>query len=489
LSEVFLRITKEEPCGSFFFIVDAPRCKTIQSGVQRRGQRGRRGGSPVGVFILVGGNSARMGRDKSKLLLGSKTFLQRITETARQLDVPVEQIFEDAIPRCGPLSGIHTAFVRSRCGWGLFLSCDMPLVSADLLRALLRRAEETGGAVFTTDQGRAGFPFVLRRAARGVVMRQIRAGELSLQQLKRGVDAEEFRPPAKLREQLLNVNTATDYARAVRAWEKQWKSDAVLEVRNLVIRRGQNPLVKNFSWKVRRREHWVVLGPNGCGKTSLFSALLGYLSPTAGDIFVLGEEYGNSDWPELRKRVGLVSSSLRQMMADTEPAWITVAGGKYAMIDFWGTPKKADRIAALRLLREAEVEYLADRPWAVLSQGERQRVLIARALMPRPALLILDEPCAGLDPAAREHFLDFLERLGGKPNAPSLVLVTHHVEEIMPVFTHALVMKAGAKVAEGGFSKILKSRVLSAAFDTPMELRKINGRYSLRVKGNPGVMI
>jgi iron complex transport system ATP-binding protein len=430
-----------------------------------------------------------MGRDKSKLLLGSKTFLQRITETARHLDFPVHQIFNDVIPSCGPLSGIHTAFAQSRCKMGLFLSCDMPLLSTELLREVLRCAAEKQEPIFTMENQRAGFPFVLPRTAVRVVSSQVDAGELSLQSLRRALNAREFCPPKKWLDQLLNVNTARDYQLAVRRWTEQWKSDAVLEVRDLVIRRGQNRLVSGFSWKVKRGEHWIVLGPNGCGKTSLFSALLGYLTPTAGDIFVLGEEYGNSDWPELRKKIGLVSSSLRQMMADSEPAWITVAGGKYAMIDFWGTPKRIDRLEAMRLLREAEAESLADRPWGVLSQGERQRVLIARALMARPALLIMDEPCAGLDPAAREHFLDFLDRLGRKKKAPSLVLVTHHVEEIMPVFTHALIMRQGAKLAEGPLVKTLKSSVLTTAFRTPIELRRSARRYSLRVKSNPSVMI
>ncbi len=430
-----------------------------------------------------------MGRDKSKLLLGSKTFLQRVAETARQLDLPVEQIFDDIVPRCGPLSGIHTAFARSRSEMCLFLSCDMPLVSGALLREVIEFARQVKGAVFTRHVQGMGFPFVLAKSVAPLVLKQIQRGELSLQALARAVDALEYRPARRFQKELINVNTAADYSEALRQWSELTKSDAVLDVRNLIIRRGDNALVSGFSWKVMRGEHWIVLGPNGCGKTSLFSALLGYLSPTAGDIFVLGEEYGNSDWPALRKRIGLVSSSVRQMMPEHEPAWITVASGKYAMIDFWGTPKKRDRNEALRLLREVEAEYLADREWAVLSQGERQRVLIARALMPKPALLIMDEPCAGLDPAAREHFLDFLNRLGRKENAPSLVLVTHHVEEIMPVFTHTLVMKAGGTVAEGRIAKVLRSPVLSQAFNTPITLRKSRGRYSLRVNSNPEVII
>ena len=159
------------------------------------------------------------------------------------------------------------------------------------------------------------------------------------------------------------------------------------------------------------------------------------------------------------------------------------------MIDFWGTPKPKNRAHAMRILRETEAEHLAERPWGVLSQGERQRVLIGRALMAHPALLILDEPCAGLDPAAREHFLDFLERLGRKKNAPSLVLVTHHVEEIMPVFTHSLIMKAGGKLTEGPIAHVLRAETLTEAFGTKMKLRKNGARYTLTVRANPKVII
>src|SRR6185437_4510636 len=172
----------------------------------------------------------------------------------------------------------------------------------------------------------------------------------------------------------------------------------VLEVCALCVRRGRTTILRDVSWRVERGQHWVVLGANGSGKTSLLSALTGYLTPSAGEIAVLGERYGQTDWRELRKRIGLVSSSVRQMMPEDEPALDTVISGKYAMIDFWGRATRADRARAMRILRRIECDYLADRPWAFLSQGERQRVLIGRALMARPPVLILDEPCAGLDP-------------------------------------------------------------------------------------------
>jgi iron complex transport system ATP-binding protein len=203
----------------------------------------------------------------------------------------------------------------------------------------------------------------------------------------------------------------------------------------------------------------------------------------------LGQRYGESDWRELRKRVGLVSSSIRQMMSDDEPALETVISGKFAMIDLWGRVTAADRRSALRLLRQVECAYLAERPWRVLSQGERQRVLIGRALMAQPELLILDEPCAGLDPAAREHFLQFLQRLGSRQNSPTLVLVTHHVDEIMPVFSHVLLLKAGCVLTAGRKSKALNPAALSDAFATTVRLKRSGGRYVMSVSPKSNVVV
>jgi iron complex transport system ATP-binding protein len=263
----------------------------------------------------------------------------------------------------------------------------------------------------------------------------------------------------------------------------------VLEISNLRVERGGTTILNGVSWRVERGQHWVILGPNGSGKTSLLSALTGYLTPTAGEISLLGKTYGGSDWRELRKQIGIVSSAVRQMMADDEPALETVASGKYAMIDFWGRLSRADRIQALKILRQIKCAHLAERPWRVLSQGERQRALIGRALMAKPRVLILDEPCAGLDPAAREHFLQFLQRLGKNPNAPTLVLVTHHVEEIMPVFSHVLILKAGRTLAAGKKWEILKTAMLSQTFDTRIKLQTKAGRYTMTVLPKRGVVV
>lgn len=263
--------------------------------------------------------------------------------------------------------------------------------------------------------------------------------------------------------------------------------DPVLALTDLRISRGKTVILHDLSWRVERGEHWVILGANGSGKTSLLGALTAYLTPSSGTVELLGATYGRgADWRELRRRVGLVSSSLRQMLPDDEPALLTVLSGKEAQIQFWGRrPNPAQRAEALACLEQVECAHLAERPWAVLSQGERQRVLIARGLMARPALLILDEPCAGMDPVARERFLAFVERLGQRtdPEAPTLVLVTHHVEEILPVFTHALLIRDGRALAAGPTRGVLTSANLSATFGADLRLRRTrDGRWALTLK-------
>ena len=263
----------------------------------------------------------------------------------------------------------------------------------------------------------------------------------------------------------------------------------VLKISNLRVERGGTVILDGVDWRVERGQHWAILGANGSGKTSLLSALTGYLTPTDGEILVLGKIYGRSDWRELRKQIGIVSSAVRQMMADDEPALETVASGKYAMVAFWGKLSRADQNRARKILRQIECATLAERPWRVLSQGERQRILIGRALMAKPRVLILDEPCAGLDPAAREHFLQFLQRLGKNKNAPTLVLVTHHVEEIMPVFSHVLILKRSKVLAAGDKSETLTRGNLSRAFDVKTKLKFKAGRYTMSVSPKRDVVV
>lgn len=255
----------------------------------------------------------------------------------------------------------------------------------------------------------------------------------------------------------------------------------VLEVAGLTVRRGGVTVLQHVDWRVGPREHWVILGPNGSGKTSLLAALAGLVPATAGTIRLLDQEYGRAHWPTLRRRLGLVTTALTRLVNDDETALEIVAGGARGELNLWTAPTPRERRAAQPVLESLGIAALADRPWAVLSQGERQRVLIARALMTAPAVLILDEPCAGLDPLARALFLEFVDGLARRRAGPAVVLVTHHVEEITPAFTHALLLRRGAVAAAGPLRRALTSRMLGAAFEAPMRLVRRAGGWALRV--------
>jgi iron complex transport system ATP-binding protein len=254
----------------------------------------------------------------------------------------------------------------------------------------------------------------------------------------------------------------------------------VFEVSNLRIER-EAVILRDISWRVEPGQHWAVLGANGSGKTSLLSAMTGYLIPSSGEIRIGADAFGTSDWRDVRQAVGLVSSSLGHRIEPDQTAQEIVLSGRDAQINFWGKIDAPSLRRVHRLLRHVRALHLRDRPWRVLSQGERQRILIGRALMARLRILFLDEPCAGLDPVAREDFLHFLAELGRQKNAPTLVLVTHHVEEIMPLFTHVLLLRAGGVLARGPRRATLTSRNLSTAFEAPIQLRTRAGRYRLAV--------
>jgi iron complex transport system ATP-binding protein len=257
-------------------------------------------------------------------------------------------------------------------------------------------------------------------------------------------------------------------------------SSPVFEVRGLRVER-EAVILQEINWRVEAGQHWVILGPNGCGKTSLLSAVTGYLMPTRGSIQVGPARYGAADWREVRRSVGLVSASLGHGIEPDQTAREVVLSGADAQINFWRAPGRNEKARADRLLRQVRAAHLADRPWRYLSQGERQRLLIGRALMARLTILFLDEPCAGLDPVAREDFLRFLDTLAKEPAAPTLVLVTHHVEEIAPLFTHLLLLARGAVKAAGPRRAVLTSAQLSAAFGAPVRLARRGGRYQLTV--------
>jgi len=262
----------------------------------------------------------------------------------------------------------------------------------------------------------------------------------------------------------------------------------VIDIKGLRVER-ESVILAQIDWRVEAGQHWVILGANGSGKTSLLSTMTGYLPLTDGTISVLGETYGKTDWRDLRMRIGIVSSAIQQLMPANETALDAVISGKRAMIGLWGDTETDDRSRALEILRQTEATQIEDRPWRFLSQGERQRVLIGRALMAKPELLILDEPCAGLDPVAREQFLQFIERLSYDTDAPSLVLVTHHVEEIMPGFSHVLILKSGRVLASGRKDRVMSAEKLSEAFGASLRLTQVGARYALAVVGDASKVV
>jgi iron complex transport system ATP-binding protein len=256
--------------------------------------------------------------------------------------------------------------------------------------------------------------------------------------------------------------------------------EPIFEVQNLRVER-EAVILRQIDWRVERGQHWVILGANGSGKTSLLSALTGYLVPTGGEMRIGAASFGATDWRDVRAAVGLVSASLGHEIEPDQIAREIVLSGRDGQINFWRRITRAETRQAAAFLRHVHATHLADRPWCHLSQGERQRILIGRALISRPKMLFLDEPCAGLDPVAREDFLGFLEKLARKPHAPTLVLVTHHVEEIVSAFTHVLLLSGGAVLAAGPKEKVLTSALLSRTFGSRTKLRRSGGRYLLDV--------
>ncbi len=258
------------------------------------------------------------------------------------------------------------------------------------------------------------------------------------------------------------------------------KKRPIFEVEKLRVER-EAVILHEVNWRVERGQHWVILGANGSGKTSLLSALTGYLMPSGGEIRIGPATFGAADWREVRRSVGLVSSSLGHKIEPDQTARDVVLSGRAAQINFWGRVPAAEEKQAARVLRQVRAGHLARRAWRYLSQGERQRVLIGRALMARLRMLFLDEPAAGLDPVAREDFLNFLGVLAQSRLAPTLVLVTHHVEEIVPLFTHVLLLRGGRTLAAGRRDEVLTTANLSATFGAPVAVRRTGLRYRLEV--------
>ena len=257
--------------------------------------------------------------------------------------------------------------------------------------------------------------------------------------------------------------------------------DLLIDFRRVTLRRGGRVLVGPVTWQVELDERWVVIGPNGAGKTSLLRIAAAMEYPTTGTATVLGERLGRVDMAELRQRVGLSSSALAQRIPDDELVRDVVVSAGYAVLGRWRESyDDVDYLRALDTLESIGAEHLADRTYGTLSEGERKRVLIARSLMTDPELLLLDEPAAGLDLGGREELVARLADLAADPDSPALVLVTHHVEEIPPGFSHCLILAEGEVLAAGLLADTLTAENLSAAFGQSIAVDAIDGRYFAR---------
>ncbi len=257
--------------------------------------------------------------------------------------------------------------------------------------------------------------------------------------------------------------------------------DLLIDFVRVTLRRGGKTLVGPITWAVELDERWVVIGPNGAGKTSLLRIAAAFEHPSSGTAFVLGERLGRTDMSELRSRVGLSSSALSQRIPDDEIVRDLVVSAGYAVLGRWREKyDDVDYEQAVDMLESLGAEHLAERTYGTLSEGERKRVLIARSLMTDPELLLLDEPAAGLDLGGREELVSRLADLAADPDAPAIVLVTHHVEEIPPGFSHCLLLSEGKVVGAGLLTDVLTSDNLSTAFGQSIALEYIDGRYFAR---------
>ena len=262
------------------------------------------------------------------------------------------------------------------------------------------------------------------------------------------------------------------------------ESRPIIDITHLTHYAGGKPILQDVSWQVRAGENWALLGPNGAGKTTLLKIVCGYLWPNGGGRVLRNGEQ-RVDLTQLRRQIGWVTSQLVMQIPAQEVAGDTVLSGRYAQIGLRRLPgiepTSADRLAMLETLARLDCEHLVDRIFGTLSQGEQQRVLIGRAWMARLKLLILDEPCAGLDPAARESLLEGLEKIARADDAPALIVVTHHVEEIIPAIGMTLALRDGLVAACGPTRDVVQPALIEQLYSRPVRnLTQEEGRYWLR---------
>ena len=255
-------------------------------------------------------------------------------------------------------------------------------------------------------------------------------------------------------------------------------SDEVLKLRGVSVRRDGSLLLRNVDWTAHEDERWIVIGPNGAGKTTLLQVAATLLYPTEGTVEVLGERLGDVDVFELRPRIGLTSAALAERVPSGEKVIDLVLTASYAVLGRWKEEyESSDVTRAVELLDALGCAHLIRRRFSTLSEGERKRVQIARAMMPDPEILLLDEPAAGLDLGGREDLLRRLSALASNPKAPAMVLVTHHVEEVPDGFTHAMLLRRGAVLTAGPIDEVFTAKNLSRCFGVPLAIERHERRW------------
>lgn len=255
-------------------------------------------------------------------------------------------------------------------------------------------------------------------------------------------------------------------------------------MQNVSWKREGKWILKDVSWQIAENEHWGIIGLNGSGKTTLLNIINGYIWPTVGQISVLGERFGEVELQKVRQQIGWISSSLQERFHKNHTARSIVLSGKFATIGLYQKTTLEDEEEAVHLLEAFGCSYLADQQYQTLSQGEKQKVLIARALMAKPKLLIFDEPCTGLDLISREQVLQMIQMISEQSNAPTMIFVTHHVEEILPCFSHVLLMKEGQAYQTGETASVLTTEQLSSFFQVPVQMTQRGDRRWLMLENN-----
>ncbi|GAE28401.1 ABC transporter [Halalkalibacter wakoensis JCM 9140] len=258
----------------------------------------------------------------------------------------------------------------------------------------------------------------------------------------------------------------------------------MVSLKDVTWKREGKAILNHISWDVNENEHWVILGLNGSGKTSILNVLTGYQWASSGVVQVLGQTFGETNVPELRKSIGWVSSSVddRFSARGTDTALEVVLSGKHASIGLYEEVTNDDKIRAKKWLKELHIESLENRHVMSLSQGEKRRVMIARALMASPDILILDEPCNGLDIFSREQLLETIQTLATTKGGPTLLYVTHHIEEVVPAISHALLIHNGSIVAKGEKRTTLTENNLEKTFQLPVSLTWEDERLWVSIK-------